>query len=270
MQIHLHTLCWNDIAMLDFFFRHYTPWVDRFFIADDGSDDGTRAYLQEHPKVTLVDLDRPDPDSFVVSAKEYYDTDWRKSRGVADWVVVTNIDEHLYHPDMRSYLRQCRSAGVTAIPALGYQMVSQTFPDPESILTREIRRGVPWLKMSKLGIFKPDAIEKIAYSPGRHRVNATGQIRFAERDEVLNLHYKFLGLDYVRSRHQSQAPRLLPTDQKQGFGHKYFWDLERLKEEMADLEARAVDVMDVTLDHHKAHTEPRWWRELPNGDVTDD
>jgi hypothetical protein len=268
MQIHLYALCWNDIALLDFFFRNYEPWVDRFFIADDHSDDGSREYLGNHPKVTVTTFTRKDPHSFVLSARRYYNSAWHQSRSAADWVVVTNIDEHLYHPDMRTYLEQCKRSSVTAIPSLGYQMLAPNFPSPDCLLSRDVRRGVAWHKMSKLALFDPNAIDDIGYGPGRHRAKPTGRIRFPERDEVLNLHYKYLGLDYIWSRQQSQAPRLLATDRQRRFGHEYLWDLEKVAREMSELESRSFDVMDRTRDHDKAHGEVRWWRVLPEKSQT--
>jgi hypothetical protein len=45
---------------------------------------------------------------------------WDESRGIADWVIVTDIDEHLYHLDLYNYLAQCRIRGVVfLVPALG-------------------------------------------------------------------------------------------------------------------------------------------------------
>lgn len=55
MRVHLHTLTWNDGPMVEFFFRHYAPWVDRFYVLDDHSSDGTREHLHGRPDVVLGD-----------------------------------------------------------------------------------------------------------------------------------------------------------------------------------------------------------------------
>jgi hypothetical protein len=49
--VHLYAQCWNDGWMLPFFFRHYDRLVDRYFMFDDGSSDGTSSILSSHPKV---------------------------------------------------------------------------------------------------------------------------------------------------------------------------------------------------------------------------
>jgi hypothetical protein len=262
MRVDLYTLCWNDIAMLDFFFRHYEPWVDHFFIFDDGSDDGTREYLEKHSKVTVAPLKRSDPESWVLSAKAFYDSCWRASKGVADWVIIANIDEHLYHADMRTYLMKCRAARITAIPALGYQMIVSSFPPPASVLSRDVCQGVPWDRMSKLDIFNPDAVDDIDFAPGRHRAEVRGVLCLPDKDEVLNLHYKYLGFDYVFSRHRLQLTRLLDTDKRNRWGHKYLWDEETLQRDIAEMDRSSINVMDPHLDHHATHPGHRWWRSL--------
>ena len=48
--IHLYTLCWNDRRMLPHFFRHYSFLVDRFFVFDNGSTDGSLQLLAENER----------------------------------------------------------------------------------------------------------------------------------------------------------------------------------------------------------------------------
>jgi hypothetical protein len=105
--VHLYAVCWNEAHILPFFFRNYEPWVQRFVIFDNGSTDGTQALLSAKPNVELRRFPWFHPDSFVRSQRKLQNTCSRESRGVADWVVVTAIDEHLHHPDIHDFLRRC-------------------------------------------------------------------------------------------------------------------------------------------------------------------
>ena len=64
LKIHLYCLCWNDARMLPYFFRHYDDIVERYFIFDNGSTDGSLALLDSHPRVETTHFEVPG-DSFV-------------------------------------------------------------------------------------------------------------------------------------------------------------------------------------------------------------
>lgn len=260
MRIHLHTVCWNDRPMLDFFFRHYDPWVEHYWIHDDNSTDGSRAYLEKRSNVTVETLVRTDPDSWVLSAKHIYDTSWKRSRAAADWVVVPNIDEHLFHADMPGYLERMHAQGVGAIPSLGYQMITTTWPEPGALLWRDYPHGAPWAQMSKMQIFSPALVREVSFSPGRHQVSFQGDVRLPPADEVLNLHYKYLGYEQVAARHAAQAGGLRRKDVEANWGHKYRWDQDALKADFQAVYERRVDIHEAAKDGHAAHRERRWWR----------
>src|SRR5436189_2390725 len=130
MYVHVYAQCWNDEFMLPFFFRHYDAFVDRYIIYDDGSTDGTGSILAEHPRVEIRRFIRSDRLSFVLSEQALSNRCWKESRGVADWVIVTDVDEHLLHPAMSRYLSDSKKAGITLIPALGFQMIGDALPRP--------------------------------------------------------------------------------------------------------------------------------------------
>jgi hypothetical protein len=67
MKIDLYTLCWNDVDMLPFFFRHYDRFVTRYFIFDDGSTDESLAIMQGRQNVEVLELAREYADSFALS-----------------------------------------------------------------------------------------------------------------------------------------------------------------------------------------------------------
>jgi hypothetical protein len=142
MKIDLYARCWNERDMLPFFFLHYDKLVQRYIIYDDDSTDDSQEILRRHPKVELRPMPPySDPESRITSALALQETCWKESRGIADWVIITDIDEHLYHPNIYNYLAQCRERGVTSIPGLGYQMLSERFPGHNTLLCCSLTRG---------------------------------------------------------------------------------------------------------------------------------
>lgn len=246
--------------MLGFFFRHYLPWVDRFVIYDDGSTDDSTAILASIPSVEVRRFPRTHSDSYVLSAQELRNNCWKESRGQADWVVVTDIDEHFQHADILDYLDLCKKQGITLLPALGYQMLTDEFPAEHEHLAASRTQGAPFLEMNKLGIFDPDSIEETNFEVGRHRANPTGKIVLPEEDELLLLHYKNLGLSYLLERDSFLAKGLGEIDRANEWGHRYAWDKEKHREEWEFFRSRLVDIALLGADAWKGHSESRWWR----------
>ena len=261
MKIHLYARCWNEKDMLPFFFLHYDQLVQRYIIYDDASTDNSQEILRRNPKVELRSMPPySDPESRIGSALALQETCWKESRGIADWVIVTDIDEHLYHPDMCQYLAQCRARGVTIIPALGYQMLSEQFPERKNVLCQSLTKGACDSMYSKLNIFSPSEIDTVNYTPGRHKAAPTGHVVLPARDEVLLLHYHYLGFERVRKRYAQFLTRQRKTDIATGFGGQYSWSSEQLRDAWNLVANRLVDISRPNLRPWDTHEGPRWWR----------
>ncbi|WP_203074269.1 glycosyltransferase family 2 protein [Falsiroseomonas ponticola] len=261
MRVHLYTQSLNEEAQLGFFFRHYDPWVERYIVYDDGSTDGTLDILARHGRVEVRRFRRVVPDSFVASAQRLHDTAWKESRGRADWVVITAIDEHLHHPDLPGYLARCQAAGVSMVPALGYQMVATEFPPPDTTLCQALTWGTAFKGMNKLSLFAPDRLRETRFAPGRHAATPTGDLVCPERDELLLLHYKYLGLDYLVRRQAMLSAGLGARDMERGWGRQYTLPEAENATRFERLRKRAIDTAAPGLDHHDWNPTPRWWRE---------
>jgi hypothetical protein len=263
-RIHLYTFSWNEERMLPFFFRHYDPFVGRYVFYDDGSSDATLEMLKAHPRVEIREFERTTPGSFVASAQSLQNTMWKESRGDCHWVIVTAVDEHLHHAEITAYLAAAKKKGITAIPALGYDMATRDFPAPDVHLASTLMVGVPNPKMSKLSLFDPNAISETNFAPGRHRASLVGDVRYPEHDELLNLHFKYLGWDYFHTRSLFLASGLGPVDRTNRWGNQYDLSEDQMRARMQAVENAAFDVMAAGRDHHSVHTGERWWR-LPVG-----
>ena len=185
--------------MLPHFFRHYDELVDRYFVAELGSTDESATLLEAHPKVVLRPVDmggRP----FLEEERRLCNGIWKNSRGGADWVLVVGIDEFLVHADLIGYLQGCSAAGLTALTAVGYEMVADAFPSYARPLVESVTVGVRSESLDRVCVFNPQAITEINYTPGRHGAAPQGQVAFPPSPEILLLRYDQLGADYAVKR----------------------------------------------------------------------
>lgn len=261
LRIHLYALCWNDVRMLPFFLRHYEAFVERFVIFDDGSTDGSLELLRAHPRVEVRQFVWQHPESYVRSELEHYNHCWKESRGIADWVIVTDIDEHIFHPDIGGFLARCFAQGVTVIPTLGYEMLSEQFPEPDEQLCKTRLWGAPAAEMCKMSVFSPNEIRETNYSPGGHLAAPVGHVIAPPRDELLLLHYKLLGQEYTTTRHQELLTRMGKTDHDNNWAYHWRLKAEELTKVFESYRSRLVDISQLGNDPEKHYTEHRWWKE---------
>ena len=222
--------------MLPHFFRHYDSLVSRYFILDNGSTDSSLAILHAHPKVAVAHFD-VSGDSFVEEERRLSDSIWKRSKDAADWVIVVDIDEFIFRPVLENYLGLCTQAGVTAIRAIGYEMVADYFPLDDAPLTSTVTLGVRSAGHDKLCLFNPAQLTETHFEPGRHKANPTGRVVWPERPEVLMLHYKQMGVEYTIRRSAELRQGLKGGDLQNGWGKQYLWGAAEIADRWAKLRA---------------------------------
>jgi hypothetical protein len=228
--------------MLPYFFRHYDSIVDRYFISDNGSTDRSRDLLAANGKVVLGEF-RIDGDSFVQAATNHYNHCWKQSRGAADWVIVVNVDEHVYHPDLRGYLQACTGNGVTILRPEGYNMVADGWPSSRKPLWKSVQHGMRDPIWDKPQVFDPNRIQEINFREGRHSASPAGDVLFPRTERARMLHYKYLGAEYLLRRHAELRDRFPAADLKKGWGYQYLWDDQKNIDELQRVRAAAVRVI---------------------------
>jgi hypothetical protein len=253
--IHLYCLCGNDARMLPYFFRHYDDLVDEYFVFDNGSTDESIAMLQNHGRVHLTHFDISG-DSFVDEERRLGDTMWRGSN--ADWVIITDIDEHIYHPALIAYLRRCTEQKFTAIRSIGYEMVSDTFPSAPRPLVELVTNGVRSGGHDRLCIFNPHALTATNFGPGRHKAKPEGNVQWPSYPEVLLLHYKQLGRDYLVARSGELSRGLRARDIQNGWGVHYTWSAAQIARNWRKIKAASGPVPGLGA---LKHVEPAYYGE---------
>lgn len=241
IRIDLYAACWNEERMIPFFLRHYEPIADRIVIFDDGSSDRSRELLTASPKVELRQL-APGP-SYVLRHMVEMNHCWKESRGRADWVIICDIDEQVYHnKGLRDYLERCRLDGVTILYPVGVEMVSAEFPPASAVLSETVRQCVRSFILDKMAVFDPNAIEEINYRVGRHVASPTGRLIFPAQREVKVLHYKYLGLDYSMARSKDLRSRKTAFDWERGWGAQYLRPPAEFQSHFEELLREAEDI----------------------------
>jgi hypothetical protein len=116
--------------------------------------------------------------------------------------------------------------------------------------------------MNKLRLFDPNALSRTNFTTGCHRAAPKGRVVYPERDEVLLLHYKNLGVDYRLARNRLLFAELRPIDIEKGRGHDYVGSRGEVE---AIFESLRADAFNVTDPGYHPWDEPlgrpRWWRE---------
>lgn len=242
MIVHVYSICWNEEKMLPFFFRHYDDIADQYFIYDNGSTDQSLSILKSHKKVTIGQFETEN-DSFVLTATDLFNQFWKQSIGKADWIIVCDVDEHLYHMDLKAYLEECQINGVNLVTPIGFEMVTNSFPDSMAKLCETVQYGVRSPVYDKPQIFNPNHIQEINFEPGRHSAAPVGNIITPLTTELILLHYKYLGFDYLNSRYSTLKQGLQQVDISSNYGGQYLWCEERRSQEFSNLLKNATKIV---------------------------
>jgi hypothetical protein len=182
---------------MPYFLKHYAPFVTKFIFFDEFSDDGTRDIIRSCHTAELRDWEHSSgiqDDKFLEFANEK----WKEARGHADWVIWVDADEFLYHPAITDVLRRYLADDIEVPQIQGYTMVSKAFPTAPGQIYDEVRCGFPDDIWGKPAVFR----KHMQWTVGRHGVDYHQfKPKNSAHPELKLLHYRALGVDYVRWRH---------------------------------------------------------------------
>ncbi|MET0791244.1 MAG: glycosyltransferase family 2 protein [Polyangiaceae bacterium] len=250
MLIHAHVLAWNEARIAPLFLDHY-HWVDRIYVHDNLSTDGSVAVWSADERVTVLPYDTQGQirDDEYVRIKN---TAWKLHSAAADWVLVVDADEFLWMPKPRQLLQRLRSApdanAYAMVLPVGWEVIADGIPEfpasastPEQRLAHWARRGMRSDWYSKPCLFQPSFLAETNYRPGAHvakPVFRNGQGWVAEERDAQGrelrtgqpgddrdfelLHMKMaMGAEHQEQRRRAYATRLSAINKVNGWGAEY-------------------------------------------------
>lgn len=243
--VHYYAVCWNEEKMLPFMFDYYGQFVDKFIIFDNYSTDGSEEIIRSHKNAKIIKFKTDGFNDFV--HQEIKNNCWKKSRGKADYIVVCDMDEFIFHPDINGFLQSAIKQKISLPCSIGYDMYNDTFPKYvlNKTLPYLISRGVRDVEYySKQILFDPHRIVEINYCPGAHRANPCGYVKKFNDESLKMLHFKNLGIDYILKRVRMYRERLSQENKDANCGTHYLEEesLIRLKFEEGLMNSSVVEL----------------------------
>lgn len=210
--------------MLPFFLQHYQSFANEITIYDNHSTDNSVHIMNKAGiNVEYFETDNTIRDDIMIDLKNQF---WKKSRGIHDWVIVVDIDEFIYHSNLKRFFLKHYNKSLL-IP-IGYNMFTNTMPSPKEQIYKQVQHGVPNPKFNKPCIFRPNKIKEINFEVGCHKAAPTGEVIPHFDLELKLLHYDYLTLEYRIKKCQSRGKRLSEINRQCLWGTQYMQTLEEI------------------------------------------
>jgi glycosyltransferase involved in cell wall biosynthesis len=208
MEITVVTIVKNECELLPFFVRHYRQFADRIVVYDESDDETPVIAERMGCEVIAMEHGNGIRDDIHAEIKSQ-----AGGKFGGDWTMVPDVDEFLYHPDMRQLLGDYKIHGVTLPRVEGYAMIGDRILS-DGYLTDQLRYGMTDPIYGKRIVYRSDT--RLTYRPGAHKVQAQIDVHSKNADIKL-LHYKFaFGWEWLQAR--IERVMLSPENIANGWG----------------------------------------------------
>jgi len=231
-KIHGYFLCYNEEHILPHLLRHYS-FCEKIYILDNYSTDRSHEIINSFPNTEIIPYDSNGEvrDDIYLKLKNNV---WKQSRGIADYVIVGDADEFLYHQNLPEFIDKSKDIEYDIFRPKGYQMIGDEDLEltPEDSITEKVTEGIEADYMGKLMMFNPNSVIEMNYAPGCHIANPIGDnIKYYNGDELKMLHYKYLGLKDFIPKQRLRGERLSKFNKFYQLGMYYLYTEEKHTEE---------------------------------------
>ncbi len=222
--VHAYFVCYNEETILPHLLKYYLTFCEKITILDNGSTDKSIEIIKSYKNVDVLNFNSNNEfnDYVHIILKNQI---WKTSINVADFVIVGDIDEFLYHPNMTQFLIDSKNNGYTIFKPFGYHMVGENELEltPDDNIFEKVTDGVRTEVLDKMMMFDCNKIKEINYNFGCHFANPSGEIKLFNNPDLKMLHFKFLGLKNHLYRNNIRRERLSEFNKKNGFGTYYLY-----------------------------------------------
>ena len=228
--VHAFFLCYNEANILPHLLKHYLSFCERVTILDNNSTDNSVEIVNSFANTEVIPFDSDESfhDGVHIKLKNHV---WKSSIGYADYVILGDTDEFLYHENMIDFLIKSKENGITLFKPEGYHMIGEPelILEPNDDILEKIKSGVRTPVLDKMMMFDCNKISEINYGFGCHHANPIGEIVL--NNDLKMLHYKFLGLENYLYKNKIRAERLSGFNKQNGFGLYYMYsDSEHIED----------------------------------------
>ena len=222
--VHAYFICHNEEYILPHLLRYYSKFCDKIYIINNMSDDRSVEIINSFDNTEIIPYNsngKFDDNKH----RNIKNTVWRISEGIADYVIVGDSDEFLYHENMDDFLKESFNNGITYFKPYGSHMVS----DEDLVLKADdniidlVKEGVPTPVLNKAMMFDCNKITNMNYSLGCHISNPEGDVKTYHEKDLKMLHYKFIGLENHLHKCKGRGDRLSDFNLKHNAATYYLY-----------------------------------------------
>ena len=222
MRVEVYVMVNNEELLVPYIMRHYGRFAKVIFLESNSTDRTVDLGLSLGAEIRKYDI--PDEMDNLVML-EIKQSCWKGSK--ADWVMVVDADEFIYHPDIVGVLERSKA---TVIHPTFHNMFSEVFPTTKGQIYEEIYMGTPdgGMWWSKMNTFRPDQITSMNYGIGAHTANPQGNVIIDNDSGLRTLRMNFLSRQYIKNRYARNRKRHTKRDIDNKWGLQSFWSDEQI------------------------------------------
>lgn len=259
IKVDVFTLCYNEMDILPFVIDYWKLFARHVYVFDNGSDDGSVEYLKKFNWISVMPFYSDGfNDGRHVDIKNNM---WKISD--ADFVVVCDMDECLYHENIMDVLQYMKHNGQSISCTAQLSTISNDFHEyPGNGKLYHQLDGVRFGNNINLGdkciIFNPRMIQQICYEPGAHKCHPIGIVNFYDKqnsDPLMHIHIKDLSINKMMERIKMYANRLSEDNKRFRWGYQYTWDDKTLLKNFIEKWKTSITYEQIYNHFHQPKTE---------------